>query len=93
VNGNVFEKRRTDAFASRALEAWLVEREVDELLLAGVDAAYCVAMTARGGLNRGYRVRLVADAVRSRHPLGPVLEALRRRGVGLVTSAELVGPP
>jgi len=90
VNSNVFEKHRTDALSSRALEAWLDEREVDELYLVGVDAAHCVTMTARGALNRGYRVSVVSDAVASRHPLGPVLERLRRRGVGVVRSAELV---
>jgi len=49
VNGNVFEKNRTDAFSSRSLEAWLEERGVGEVILAGVDAASCVSMTARGG--------------------------------------------
>jgi nicotinamidase-related amidase len=91
VNSNVFEKHRTDAFACRSLEAWLEEREVDEVILAGVDAAYCVSMTARGALNRGYRVTVAADAVASRHALPPVLEKLARRGVRVAGSAELTG--
>jgi nicotinamidase-related amidase len=91
LGGPVFEKNRTDAFASRPLTAWLEERQVDELLLTGVDAAYCVTMTARGALNRGYRVSVVKDAVASRHPLARVLERLQRRGVRLVESAELTG--
>jgi nicotinamidase-related amidase len=91
VNSNVFEKHRTDAFACRSLEAWLEEREVDEVILAGVDAAYCVSMTARGALNRGYRVTVAADAVASRHALPPVLAKLARRGVRVAGSAELTG--
>jgi len=92
VNGNVFQKNRTDAFSSRSLEAWLEERGVGEVILAGVDAAYCVSMTARGALGRGYAVTVVADAVASRHPLGPVLERLAARGVTVKGSAELAGP-
>jgi nicotinamidase-related amidase len=91
LGGPVFEKNRTDAFSSRALEAWLGERGVDEVLLTGVDAAYCVSMTARGALNRGYRVTVVRDAVASRRPFAPVLEKLRRRGVRVVESGELTG--
>jgi nicotinamidase-related amidase len=64
---------------------------VGEVLLTGVDAAFCVSMTARGALNRGYRVTVVKDAVASRRPLAPVLEKLRRRGVRVVESGELTG--
>jgi nicotinamidase-related amidase len=91
LGGPVFEKHRTDAFASSPLEAWLDARDVDELILAGVDAAYCVTMTARGALQRGYRVTVVEDAVASRHPLPPVLAKLTRRGVTVVKSGALTG--
>ena len=91
VGGPVFEKHRTDAFSCAALEAWLEARDVDEVILTGVDAAWCVTMTARGALQRGYRVSVVKDAVASRHPLGPVLEKLQRRGVRLVESEALTG--
>jgi nicotinamidase-related amidase len=91
LGGPVFQKQRTDAFASRPLEAWLEANEVGELILAGVDAAYCVTMTARGALQRGYRVTVVEDAVASRHPLAPVLAKLSRRGVTVVESGALTG--
>jgi nicotinamidase-related amidase len=91
LGGPVFQKRRTDAFASRPLEAWLEAHGVDEVILAGVDAAYCVTMTARGALQRGYRVTVVEDAVASRHPLPPVLAKLTRRGVKVVGSGALTG--
>jgi nicotinamidase-related amidase len=91
INGNLFEKRRTDALACRALVAWLDEREVGELILTGVDAAHCVAMTARGALGRGYAVTVLADAVASRYPLAPVLEKLRARGARVVERGAL--PP
>jgi nicotinamidase-related amidase len=93
VNANVFEKHRTDAFSSRSLEAWLEERGVGEVILAGVDAAYCVTMTARGALHRGYRVTVASDAVASRRPLAPVLGRLAARGVRVMGSAEIAGAP
>jgi len=86
-----FEKRRTDAFSSRDLERLLIERQVDELFLVGVDAAYCVLRTAVGARSRGYRVTVVADAVRSRRPLAPVLERYRRAGIGVAWSRDLLG--
>jgi nicotinamidase-related amidase len=91
LGGPVFQKHRTDAFASRALEAWLEAHDVGEVILAGVDAAYCVTMTARGALQRGYRVTVVEDAVASRHPLAPVLAKLTQRGVTVVRSGTLTG--
>lgn len=92
ASSNVFEKHRTDALSCRSLEAWLEERGVGEVILAGVDAAYCVTMTARGALSRGYAVTVAADAVASRHPLGPVLERLAARGVLVAGSGEITGP-
>jgi nicotinamidase-related amidase len=91
LGGPVFEKRRTDAFSSGPLEAWLEAHEVGGVILAGVDAAYCVTMTARGALQRGYRVTVVEDAVASRQPLKSVLAKLTRRGVTVVRSGELTG--
>jgi nicotinamidase-related amidase len=91
LGGPVFEKNRTDAFSSGPLEAWLEAHEVGGVILAGVDAAFCVTMTARGALQRGYRVTVVEDAVASRRPLGPVLAKLMRRGVTVVRSGALTG--
>ena len=91
LNANDFEKHRTDAFSSRALERLLVDRQVDELYLVGVDAAYCVLLTALGALNRGYRVSVVADAVASRHDLRRVFERYRRERIDVIESGELLG--
>lgn len=93
INGNDFEKNRTDAFSSRPFEQLLIDRQVDQLYLVGVDAAYCVYYTALGGMQRGYRVTVVSDAVRSRKPLPAVLERLRRHGVTVVASDGLFPTP
>jgi len=91
INDHDFEKNRTDAFASRPFEQFLIDRQVNHLYLVGVDAAYCVYYTALGARQRGYRVTVVSDAVRSRRPLNKVLARFRRNGIEVVTSAELLG--
>ena len=90
INRNDFAKNRTDAFSSRPFEQLLIDRQVNELYLVGVDAAYCVYSTALGALQRGYRVTVLSDAVRSRKRLPEVLERFRRRGITVVSSDELV---
>lgn len=90
INGNDFEKNRTDAFSNRQFERLLIDRQVDELFLVGVDAAFCVYYTALGALQRGYRVTVVRDAVMSRREMSAVLERYRQRGIRVITSEELL---
>ena len=92
INGNDFEKNRTDAFSNRQFEQFLIDRQVGELYLVGVDAAYCVYYTALGALNRGYRVTVVTDAVKSRLDMADVLERYRRKGIAVITSEQLTAP-
>ena len=58
-----FTKSRSDAFSNLELDAHLRENRVDQLLLTGLDGAYCVNATARGALNRGYRVTLFQEGI------------------------------
>lgn len=50
----VFSKPKPDAFSNPELEAFLIERQVNELYLVGLAAEGCVLYTAMGALNRGY---------------------------------------
>jgi len=90
VNGNDFVKDRTDAFSNRQLERFLIEHQVNDLYLVGLDAAFCVYFTARGALNRGYRVTVVSDAVMTGRDMNHVLERYRKRGISVVSSHELL---
>lgn len=90
INDNDFEKNRTDAFSNRRFEQILIDLQVNELYLTGVDAAYCVYYTALGALNRGYRVSVVIDAVASRVNMVTVQERYRRKGIGIITSEQLL---
>ena len=58
-----FTKNRSDAFSSAELDAFLRASQVDRVLLAGLDGAYCVNATARGALNRGYKVTLFPEGI------------------------------
>ncbi len=91
INGNDFEKNRTDAFSNRQFEQLLLDQQVDQLFLVGVDAAFCVYYTALGALNRGYKVTVVTDAVMSRCKMEGVIEKYRRKGIGIITSEEFPG--
>lgn len=90
VNGNDFKKNRTDAFANKNLERYLIEHQVDEIYLVGLDAAFCVYYTARGALNRGYRVTVVRDGILTGRDMVKVLARYRRRGIAVVDGSELV---
>jgi nicotinamidase-related amidase len=90
INSNDFEKNRTDAFSNRQFELLLIDRQIDTLYLTGVDADFCVYYTAIGAINRGYRVVVVTDAVTSRNNMTNVLERYRRKGIGVITSEQLI---
>ena len=90
INSNDFEKNRTDAFSNRQFEQLLLNRQVNQLFLVGVDAAFCVYYTALGALNRGYKVTVVIDAVMSRNKMEGVLTKYQRKGIGIITTEELI---
>lgn len=90
INNNDFEKNRTDAFSNRQFEQLLIDRQVNELYLVGVDAAFCVYYTALGARNRGYRVVVVTDAVASRNRMPDVLKRYRNKGIEVITSEQFI---
>jgi len=66
-------------------------RQVNTLIVCGVETHICVYQTVLGGLKSGYRMWVAADAVSSRtkenHAIG--LDCISRAG-GLVGSSELL---
>lgn len=89
--GRVFTKGRGDAFSNPALDAFLRESQVDRLFLVGLDAAYCIDATARGALNRGYKVTLVTEglATESGKRLEDLAEGWRSAGAAVVAAPEI----
>ena len=62
---HVVVKTRDNAFFGTDLAAWLADREVDRLVLAGVSTESCIAATAIDAYARDLRVVLVEDATAS----------------------------
>jgi len=90
INRNDFAKNRTDAFSSKHLEKFLVNHQVEEIVLVGMDAAFCVYYTALGALNRGYRVTVVSDAVLTGRNFKRTLQRFRSKGITVTSSQELL---
>lgn len=86
-----FTKNRPDAFSNPGLDAFLRERQVGEVIIVGLDAAYCLNATIHGALNRGYRVTVVPEgiATESRKPVASYLEQWRRAGVNVQVTLDL----
>jgi nicotinamidase/pyrazinamidase len=88
---NNLTKPKGDAFTNPQLDALLISNRVNEIYLTGLDAAYCVHSTARGALNRGYRVNIITDAIMlgSKKKWDALLETYRKEGIRLLTCSEL----
>lgn len=66
-------------------------KEVDTLLLCGVETHICVYQTAIGALQAGYSVWVVADGVSSRSPANDQLGQERLRELGAILApAEMI---
>jgi nicotinamidase-related amidase len=86
-----FSKNRSDAFATPELDVYLREKQVDQLLITGLDGAYCVNATARGALNRGYKVTLYQDgiATESSTSIEELAQRWREAGAQVKTGMEM----
>jgi len=60
-----FSKPQGDAFTNPKLNEFLTGQRVNELYFAGLDPEFCIYATARGALNRGYKVNVIAEAILS----------------------------
>lgn len=91
-SGNIFPKPKSDAFSNPMFEAFLIEHQVNELYLVGLDADGCVHNTALGALNRGYKVNIIRDAIvlREEEKWQTLLSQYQQEGIVLMTSQEFM---
>jgi nicotinamidase-related amidase len=94
-----FSKSQGDSFANPKLDEFLIGQRVNELYLAGLDPEFCVYSTARGALNRGYKVNVISDAILSwrdsicvwtnKNNNERIFEKYRKDGIKLISGKEL----
>ena len=58
VSGNIFDKYEGNAFSNAKLDSFLKANNVNEIEIIGVDGGGCVALTALGAVDAGYKVTL-----------------------------------
>ena len=63
VNSNIYDKYEGNAFTNTELAAFLKNSNVSEIELIGVDGGGCVALTAIGAIEAGYKVILNTDVI------------------------------
>ena len=92
VSGNIYPKPRSDAFSNPKLEEFLIDHQVNELYLVGLDAAGCVHNTAKGALNRGYTVNIITDAIvlREEAKWEELLKQYQKEGITLMLSQDFL---
>jgi len=88
----VFGKSVNSAFHGEIdLHAWLTQRGIDEIVLAGIQTNMCVETTARVGGNLGYRVTVALDATRTFDLAGPDGTVLTADELSRATATNLHG--
>ncbi|MGL5352697.1 MAG: cysteine hydrolase family protein [Clostridium sp.] len=58
VSNNIFKKYVGNSFANKELDIYLKKNNIAELEIVGVDGGGCVASTALGAIEKGYKVTL-----------------------------------
>ena len=59
---NIVEKTTPDSFHNTNLSEVLQEKEIEHVILSGMQTEYCVDTTTRRACSEGYKVTLVSDA-------------------------------
>jgi len=92
-NELVVFKQHYRGFADPALDAWLRERSVTEVVIAGVYTHACIRETALDAYERGYRVTIARDAIGSTEPVhaAETLRWLEARAADVRPVAAVVG--
>lgn len=63
VSENIYTKYKGDAFTNSALKEFLKKSDIEYVEVIGVDGGGCVALTALGAINEGYKVIVNENAI------------------------------
>lgn len=85
------EKIEFNSFHSKKFREAVESLGVKTLIIAGIEAHVCISQTSIEGVNNGYRVCVLSDAVSSRYPEDKevALERMMQSGV-IIASTEMV---
>lgn len=89
----VLEKQALDVFTNPNTEALLARLRPREIVVYGVFTEHCVRCAAQGLLDRGYRVRLLTDAIYAmdNRPGREFISNFQRQGGELATTDQIIG--
>lgn len=78
VDTPVFDKSAFSAFEAEGLQRWIESKQIDHLLIAGIETSICVYQTALQALGADIGVTLLSDCISERRleDRAPVLEQL-----------------
>ena len=90
VSNYIISKSRGDAFSNPQLDKLLIGKQVNHLIITGLDAAHCVNSTIQAAKNRGYMITVISDAVISKtDSIKQVkLKEFSRNGIEVVSSED-----
>jgi nicotinamidase/pyrazinamidase len=79
-------KSRNDAFFKTSLDELLRKHQINQLYIAGLDAAHCINTTVAAAQNRNYDVALIRDAIlsESEQMKDSMMTVFQARGVQLI---------
>ena len=83
VNDTFFTKDKPDAFSNKEFDAYLREKMVNHLIMTGVFADQCVMSTAKGGLQRLYKVSVIPEGVAAKNDKNHEKEIHKFRELGV----------
>ncbi len=92
VNNLYFSKNMPDAFSNDAFDQYLRNKKVNKIIVAGVFADQCVLATAKGAVQRGYKVITLSDGIAAKNDK-KLIQALQKHkevGTTVISSAEFI---
>ncbi len=91
-NSRLFTKSKGDAFTNPALQQYLISKRIGTLYITGLAAEACVDKTVKGAAAKGYRVKVIKEAVLSMFGGAPGekrLDKYRESGAEIVSVSDL----
>jgi len=91
VSNNIFIKVNGDAFTCMELNNFLRKNNASEIILVGLLAEKCIYKTAIGGIDTGYDIYIIPDAImgKTTKRKGKAIRKMTERGVVILPFDEL----